>query len=137
MTDKYDDILHLPHHVSQKHPQMSMQERAAQFSPFAALTGYGDAIQETTRLTDAWVELDEGEKEEADRRLHRAAEEQLPVRITYYVPDERKAGGAYVTVAGTVKKLDEYAGTVKMAGGEAIPIRRIYAVEGEAFERET
>ena len=137
MTDKYDDILHLPHHVSQKHPQMSMQERAAQFSPFAALTGYGDAIQETARLTDAWIEVDEGEKEEAGRRLHRAEEEQLPVCITYYVPDERKAGGAYVTVAGTVKKLDEYTGTVKMAGGEAIPIHQIYAVEGEAFERET
>ena len=137
MTDKYDDILHLPHHVSQKHPQMSMQERAAQFSPFAALTGYGDALKETARLTDAWVELDEGEKEEADRRLHRAVEERLPVRITYYVPDERKAGGAYVTVAGTVKKLDEYAGTIKMADGAAIPIHQIYAVEGESFERET
>ena len=75
MKNSYEDMIHLPHHVSQKHPQMTMQERAVQFSPFAALTGYGDTLKETARLTDEWIEPDEQEKEELNRRLRQAVKE--------------------------------------------------------------
>ena len=111
-------------------------ERAAQFSPFAA-PGQAMAMRSRDCPVDRCMgRIGRGEKEEADQRLHRAEEEQLPVCITYYVPDERKAGGACYC-GRNHQKLDEYAGTVKMAGGEAIPIHQIYVVEGEAFERET
>ncbi|MEG2421569.1 MAG: hypothetical protein RSB55_08455, partial [Oscillospiraceae bacterium] len=97
MRTPYDDMLHLPHHVSEKHPSMPMLDRAAQFSPFAALTGYDAAVKETARLTDRRVELDEGEKEAIDQRLT-LVQERLPdpteVTITYFVPDKKKAGGA-------------------------------------------
>ena len=106
MSTLYDDMLHLPHHVSEKHPAMSVHDRAAQFSPFAALTGYDAAVQETARLTDRRIELDEGEKAAIDQRLT-LVQERLPepteVTITYFVPDKKKAGGAYVSVTGTVK----------------------------------
>lgn len=134
MKNSYEDMLHLPHRVSQKHPQMTMQERAAQFSPFAALTGYGDTLKETARLTDEWVEPDEQEKEELNRRLRQAVEEKLKVNITYYIPDEKKQGGAYVTVTGVVKKIDEYAGTIKMLAGEIIPIENIHGVENHKLD---
>lgn len=134
MKNSYEDIIHLPHHVSRKHPQMSMQERAAQFSPFAALTGYGDTLRETARLTDEWNELDENEREELNRRLLQAVKEKLKVNITYYIPDEKKQGGAYVTVTGVVKKIDEYAGTIKMLAGEIIPIENIHGVENHKLD---
>lgn len=134
MKNSYEDMLHLPHHVSQKHPQMTMQERAAQFSPFAALTGYGDTLRETARLTDEWNELDENEREELNRRLLQAVKERLKVNITYYIPDEKKQGGAYVTVTGVVKKIDEYAGTIKMLAGEIIPIENIHGVENHKLD---
>lgn len=94
----YDDIINLPHHVSNKHPQMSMLDRAAQFSPFAALTGYGDAIDEAARVTEAQVELDDSERQEIDRVLREAYETGGPVEITHFVPDGRSIcgdGGGY------------------------------------------
>lgn len=134
MKNSYEDIIYLPHHVSQKHPQMTMQERAAQFSPFAALTGYGDTLKETTRLTDEWIEPDEQEKEELNRRLRQAVEEKLKVNITYYIPDAKKQGGTYATTTGVIRKIDEYAGTVKMLAGEIIPIENIHGVENHGFD---
>ena len=104
MSGKYDDILHLPHHVSTKHPQMSMQDRAAQLSTFAALTGYGEVIRETGRLTEDWIELDEAAKAELDRRLRLLAaglDQRPAVTVTWFQPEERKAGGAYVTAASS------------------------------------
>ena len=98
-THDYDDIINLPHHVSTRHPQMSMYDRAAQFSPFAALTGYDDAIQETGRLTEQKIELDEETLEKLDERFQILQEhlgEQPEVRFTYFKPDERKEGGAYL-----------------------------------------
>ena len=95
---KYDDIINLSHHVSSRHPQMPMMNRAAQFSPFAALTGYDDAVRETARLTDEKIELDEYEKEELDRKIQWLGshlDEHIPVSITYFQPDDRKAGGTY------------------------------------------
>jgi hypothetical protein len=136
MSTLYDDMLHLPHHVSEKHPQMSVHDRAAQFSPFAALTGYEVAVQETARLTDRRIELDEGEKAAIDQRLT-LVQERLPVptevTITYFLPDKKKAGGAYVSVSGTVKKIDDYERTVVLRDGTSVQIDDILQVDGEAF----
>jgi len=132
MSTPYDDILLLPHHVSEKHPPMSRLDRAAQFSPFAALTGYEAAVEETARLTDQRIELDEGEKEAIDQRLT-LVQERLPVptevTITYFIPDKKKAGGAYVSVSGTVKKIDDYERTVILCDGTRIPINGILRVD--------
>lgn len=109
MSGPYDDIINLSHPVSQRHPQMSMHDRAAQFSPFAALTGHGAAIAETERETDAWADLGEDERENLNRKLcllRDHLEEQPQVAITYFEPDSRKAGGAYVTIRGIVRKMD-------------------------------
>lgn len=116
---KYEDIISLPHHVSDHHPQMSIHDRAAQFSPFAALTGYGDAVEETARLTSQKKILDETEREALDRQLASLAgllEEsrkadgrrgRVPgVRITYFLPDQKKSGGAYLKQCGAVTDLD-------------------------------
>lgn len=136
MSTLYDDMLHLPHHVSEKHPQMSVHDRAAQFSPFAALTGYEVAVQETARLTDRRIELDEGEKAAIDQRLT-LVQERLPVptevTITYFLPGKKKAGGAYVSVSGTVKKIDDYERTVVLRDGTSVQIDDILQVDGEAF----
>ncbi|MEM5766723.1 MAG: YolD-like family protein [Bacillota bacterium] len=137
MNTPYDDILPLPHHVSEKHPPMSRLDRAAQFSPFAALTGYEAAVEETARLTDRRIELDEGEKEAIDQQLT-LVQERLPepteVTITYFMPDKKKAGGAYVSVSGTVKKIDDYERTVILREGTSIPIDDILHINGELFD---
>ena len=109
--DGYEDILNLPHHVSKTRPQMSMLDRAAQFSPFAALTGYDDAIKETGRLTDEKIEMDEDRKAALDMKqanLIEMIDEQPEISITYFLPDTKKSGGAYVTVTGNLKRFDEY-----------------------------
>lgn len=132
MSGKYDDIINLPHHVSDKRPQMSMQDRAAQFSPFAALTGYDGEIKEAARLTDSKIELDEYEKQEVDEMIQlilRHIGEEFEVIITYFLPDERKAGGSYVDVTGIVKKLDEYERLLVMRDGIKIPIDDILKIE--------
>ena len=134
---RYDDMLNLPHHVSLTHPQMSALARAAQFSPFAALTGYDDAVKETARLTDAKLELDEDEKARISVRLN-ILQEQLATHpeiiITYFVPDAKKAGGTYVSVTGTVKKIDQVEQCIRMESGETFPIENILTVHGEIFK---
>lgn len=105
---KYQDIINLPHHVSKTHPQMPLYDRAAQFSPFAALTGYEDAIRETARLTDNWVQLSEDKKQELDEKLRQLIadrERTESVTIIYFQPDDRKEGGSYVTVTGQIARL--------------------------------
>ena len=129
---RYDDIINLPHHVSQTRPRMSRLGRAAQFSPFAALTGYDAAITETARLTAYRLELTEEEKAALDRQMQRIVRilpEQPEVIITYFRPDERKDGGAYVTVSGRVKKVDDCERAIVMAEGERISIDEIYGIE--------
>ena len=125
MKTPYDDIIRLPHHVSQNHPQMSMHDRAAQFAPFAALTGYEAAVGETARLTAERRELSPQEAEELDRRLA-ALIARLPdrpeVTVEYFVPDERKAGGAYVTVTGKVRHISVPEKTMVMENGTVIPL---------------
>ena len=134
MSGKYDDIIHLPHHVSRKHPRMSNHDRAAQFSPFAALTGYDAVITETGRLTDSSVELDESRKEVLNERLRyvlSVLSQQPRVRITYFREDDRKAGGAYVTASGRVKKVDAYDHTIILTDGQVIPLETMRDLEVE------
>lgn len=110
MSD-YDDIINLPHHQSKNHSHMSLHDRAAQFAPFAALTGYDDAVKEARRLTDSKPELDENQLEELDQKLAdlmTRIEEHPEVTITYFEPDDKKEGGAYVTCVGKIKKIDGY-----------------------------
>ena len=136
MTD-YDDIIHLPHHVSQNHPQMPLRERAAQFAPFVALTGYEEAVGETAQLTAERCELDPQEAEELNRRLTDLAarlKDRPEVTIEYFVPDDRKAGGAYVDYTGIIKRIDEYERKVIFVDKTSIPIDDIYAIEGEIYK---
>ena len=132
MSGKYEDIIHLPHPDSPKHPRMSLYDRAAQFSPFAALTGHSAAIAETGRLTDHRAELDEYEMVRVDAELQRL-QELLPGRptvpITYFVPDERKNGGSYQTVTGEVKRIDAINGVIQMADRQCIPIADVFSIE--------
>jgi len=132
MTKTYDDIIHLPHHVSATHPHMAAIDRAAQFSPFAALTGYDAAIKETARLTDKRVELDESMKDTLSNNLQMIADrlkEHPEIAITYFQPDAKKNGGAYVTVINTVKKIDVYERIVVMTDGKVIPVDEIISID--------
>jgi hypothetical protein len=132
MTKTYDDIIHLPHHVSATHPHMAAIDRAAQFSPFAALTGYDAAIKETARLTDKRVELDESMKDALSNNLQMIADrlkEHPEIAITYFQPDMKKNGGAYVTTINTVKKIDVYERVVVMTDGMVIPVDEIISIE--------
>ena len=134
----YDDIIRLPRPASMRHPRMALPDRAAQFAPFAALTGYEAAIAETFRLTDDRMELDEYTKAALSDRLRVIADGdagQYPVSITYFRPDARKRGGDYATAAGTVKKIDEIHRIVVMAGGLKVPIDDIIAIDGAVFEK--
>lgn len=132
MTESYEDIIHLPHHVSDTHPQMPVLDRAAQFAPFAALTGYEAAIKETARLTDKPVELDDYVKEELNGKLQQIANQigECPqITVTYFQKDEKKMGGAYVTATGCVKKIDDYEGVVLMTDGRKVLIEEILEIE--------
>ena len=132
MSGKYDDIIDLPHPTSQNHPRMSLYDRAAQFSPFAALPGHSAAIAETGRLTDRRVELDEYEMARVDAELQRL-QELLPggptASITYFVPDERKNGGSYQTVTGEVKRIDAVTGVIQMTDRREIPIEDVFSIK--------
>lgn len=132
---KYADIIDREHHVSKKRPQMSALSRAAQFSPFAALTGYEDLIQESERETDTRLELDENSKELLDRKLVRLLS-RLPspaAAFTWFVPDSRKAGGEYVTATGRIVKYDEFGGTITLDDGKIISIESISRIDSSVF----
>lgn len=132
MNDRYDDIIHLPHHVSKTRPQMSMMDRAAQFSPFAALTGYDAAIKETGRLTDEKIELGEETKAVLDRKqcyLSNMISVQPEITVTYFLPDERKSGGTYLSVTGKLKRIDEYERMMILTDGKKIPLDDIMDIE--------
>ena len=133
---KYDDIIDLPHHVSATRPRMSMIDRAAQFSPFAALTGYDAAIKETGRLTDERIELSEESRAALDIKQQLLMDnlaDRPVVSVTYFVPDERKSGGAYVTVTGQVKKIDEFARLLILTDGVKIPLDEVLDLESGLF----
>ena len=135
---KYDDIINLPHHISKKHPQMTMEERAAQFAPFAALVGYEDAVEETARITSKRIELNEEEKNILDMKLQ-MLNEQMQVQIhpsitiMYFVPDLKKDGGKYIKISGTVKRIDEYKQLIILDDKTEIPINEIISITGESL----
>jgi len=133
--DTYEDIIHLPHHVSQNHPPMPMIDRAAQFSPFAALTGYDAAIAETGRLTDEKIELDEQSRAQLDERLQLVMEHpNAQVKITYFVPDARKDGGSYEEKTGSIKKIDAHSRTIVMQDGTQIPIDNVVEITSDILQ---
>lgn len=127
---KYDDIIHLSRPKSRR-AKMSMVDRGAQFSPFAALVGYEAVIQETARLTDAQTELSDSSKELLDRKLHELLEmPEVEAAFVCFFPDERKDGGSFVTIRGKVKKIDAYSHTVVLTDGREIDIEAIRAIDG-------
>lgn len=135
----YEDILHLPHHVSKERPHMSLHDRAAQFSPFAALVGYEDIIDETARLTTPERELDEAEKAELDRRVGILAghlKEKPVVTVEYFVPDTLKSGGAYRTRSGTLLRISPVRKTLTLADGTSIRFKDIVGIESALFREE-
>ena len=133
---RYDDIIGLPHPTSSSHPRMPLHDRAAQFSPFSALTGHDEAIGETVRQTDEELLLSEDVVSGLNEKLNRIMATmgtQRMVKITYFVPDKKKAVGAYVTCSDFVKKIDRYAHTVMMTDQTIIPIVQISDIEGKMF----
>ena len=136
LNKNYDDIINLPHHVSTKHPQMSLEARSAQFAPFAALTGYDDAIEETGRLTTDKIDLDEEIKNKINEKI-KIIKNNLSsypkVSIKYFIPDIKKEGGCYRQVLGLVKKIDEYKQIIVLDDNTAIPITEIIDISGDMF----
>ena len=127
-SHRYDDIIDLPHHVSPTRPHMPLLDRAAQFAPFAALTGYDDAVEETARLTDTQGEPDETELERLNAlllTLQERQKERPEVEVLHFVPDARKSGGAWKTTRGRLKKIDELKGLLCLTDGTVIPFERI------------
>ena len=137
MSNKYDDIINLSHHVSNKHPQMTLEARAAQFAPFAALTGYDGQVKETARLTDKRIELDEEVKLILDMKIQ-VIQEMLSnrpkVEITYFIPDTKKDGGKYETIVNNVKKIDNYNGQIIMQNDLIIDIKDIVDINSDIFK---
>ena len=137
MSGPYDDIINLPHPTSQRHPRMPVRDRAAIFSPFAALTGHGAAIAETARLTERRMELDEDTRAELDRKqgvLLEHIDEQPEITITWFQPDERKDGGAYLTATGRLKKFRELERILLLTDGTEIPLQNVVALESDIFQ---
>ena len=133
---KYDDIINLPHKQSAKRPRMSLLDRAAQFAPFAALTGYDDAVKETARLTDERIEMSEENLNVLNMKyqiLVDRLDEEHEVSFTYFVPDGAKSGGAYVTKQGIVKKVDNFERLITLCDGTRIPMDDILTIDGDIF----
>lgn len=129
---KYDDIINLPHHTSVKHPRMSRSARAAQFAPFAAITGLDDELEETARLTDAKRELEDEEKEKINNTLVRIKNNpqlQNTVKLTYFKSDGRKAGGAYITEKCSIRRIDETAKVIILTDRREIQINDIFSID--------
>jgi len=130
-SGKYDDIINLPHHVSKKHPRMSLEARSAQFAPFAALTGYDEVIRETARLTNQRIEINEELKAILDEKILLIKSQiytKPNINVTYFVPDSKKDGGEYVSVTGKVLKIDEYKQKIILENKIEIPISEIIEI---------
>ena len=137
MSGPYDDIIDLPHPTSRRHPRMPIRDRAAIFSPFAALSGHSAALAETARLTDQKIELDEDTKAELDRKQAVLLEhigEQPEVMVTWFQSDERKDGGAYVTVTGRLRKIDEAERALVLLDGTRVPLEDVMELESSCFQ---
>ena len=131
-ANRYDDIINLPHHQSSERPHMSLHDRAAQFAPFAALSGHEEAIEETARLTEDRITLDDSKIEQINEKLSDIAlhlKDRVMVSITYFRPDSKKSGGVYLTDIGIIKKLDTIEQFIVMENGLKIPMKQIVSVE--------
>lgn len=138
MTGPYDDIIRLPHPTSAKHPRMPIRDRAAIFSPFAALSGHSAAIAETARLTDQRLDLDEDARAELGRRQQALLEhlaDRPEVSVTWFQPDGKKDGGAYVTTTGRLKKIDEVERTLVLTDGMVIALDDVMGIDSSLFDR--
>lgn len=136
MSKQYDDIIGLPHHTSPTRPRMSRENRAAQFSPFAAVVGHDAAIKETGRLTDTKIELGESSIVDLEIKLDILVDiiaERPEISVTYFKPDDKKAGGAYVTVSGAAKKIDDVQRIIVFTDGKSVAITDILDIECERF----
>ena len=132
----YEDIVNLPRHISKVHPQATMADRAARFSPFAAISGYEDMVKEAARVTEERIDITDATKELLNDKLNMIIEfldEEPEVTITYFEPDKKKDGGAYISITGTVKRIDEYERIVLMSDDKKIRIEEIYAIESDLF----
>lgn len=132
----YDDMINMPCPTSPRHPRMPRADRAAQFAPFAALTGYDAAIDETGRLTDTKIDISEDMREKLDLKQNFLADiidEQPEISVTYFIPDKKKSGGAYVTENGRLKQIDEYEQLIILTDGKKIPIQEVYSIESDLF----
>lgn len=137
MTDRYDDIIDLPHPVSRTHAPMPQRDRAAQFSPFAALTGYDEVIKETARTTGRKRTVDEQRQSELNRcfSILRKEEGTAPaVCITFFVSDERKDGGEYVTLVSKIRKVDDINGKLLLFGGESVEMSDVWDIQSELLD---
>ncbi len=136
MSNMYDEIIHLPHHVSKKHPPMSMRNRAAQFAPFAALTGHAAAVEETARFTEDEMDIDHNIHDRLDEQLmilRSYLKEEPEITITYFKPDDKKSGGSYEIISGHLKKIDEFDHCICMKEGQIIAMERILSMESPIF----
>lgn len=132
----YEDIVNIPRHISRVHPQATMADRAARFSPFAAISGYEDMVKEAARVTEERIDITDATKELLNEKLNMIIEfldEEPEVTITYFEPDKKKDGGAYISITGTVKRIDEYERIVLMSDDKKIRIDEIYAIESDLF----
>lgn len=136
MNNNYEDIINLPHHVSTKRPQMPLKDRAAQFAPFAALTGHDEAIKETARLTDERIELDESTLAILNDKIQIILDNldiEPEITVTYFKPDDKKSGGIYIDHTGVVKQIDDFEKTVIFTDKVIIPIEDILDIQGTVF----
>ena len=136
MSGPYDDIIELPHPTSTKHSRMPISDRASIFSPFAALTGHGDAIQETARLTETRIELDEDTKAVLDLKQQILADkidEWPEVSVVWFRPDEKKDCGQYITTTGYLKKIDNIERVLRLADGTTIPLDNVLELRSDCF----
>lgn len=127
--DTYEDIINLPHHVSTKHPQMPRIKRAAQFAPFAALRGYSAIMEELKRETQPEIVLDEDEKQLLDYKLQEVMAHPREIAVTYFVPDEKKDGGSYQTIKGTIKRLDRIKRRIVFHDNQWVDADRVIKME--------
>ena len=132
MNNKYEDIINQKRPISKKHPPMPLEERAAQFAPFAALTGYEETITETAREVDKRIELDEEAQNTINRKIQELKQQIVTkpiVSITYFQKDLRKEGGEYITVTEKIRKIDDYKKIIVLENKTEIPIREILDID--------
>ena len=131
----YSDIIDLPHHVSEKHPRMSLYDRAAQFSPFSALSGYESEIAETGRFIEERVRLDEQKKRELDSRMQEIiTKDSRRIRVFFFIPDERKEGGSYKEIEADINRIDAYKRIIVLSSGDRLPFEDIIDIESIDIE---